>query len=476
MPFQVTLLDDNGYEGDEQVILTLSNPTGGAVLGETSQVTLIIAEDDQAPAAGLLVFSASGFVAAETDGLIEVTVERQGGSTGVAQVNYATADGTANAGIDYQVASGILTFADGEVTKTFEVTIMDDALFEGDETINLVLSNAVGASVGDTATATITVSDDDQPPAAGSLIFSNTAIVAAEDGGEVSVTVSRSGGSSGAVSVDYNTADGTATASSDYTYRSGTVSFADGDATEQTFTVPVLNDSEVESDESILLLMSNFQGGAVAGEQSQGQITITDDDALSASAVIGFTITSLTVNESSVNASFTIDRSEVLTGSVSVDLSVGVSTAVVGSDFNVTTGTLVFANNETQKTINMEIIDNTVVDGNRTVTFVLGNASATASIDNDSGSFTLTIEDDDGQDGGSVDNGGGGGGGGSADLLLLLGLMVFFLGYLQLQYIRQVPAIRKYSVDERTIKGNSNSIASLGQITPRSLVTDSKLL
>lgn len=448
--FQVTLLDDSEYEGDERVTLTLSNPTGGAVLGQTAQVDLVITEDDAAPASGLLVFSASDLGADEADGLIEVTVERQGGSSGAAQVNYATADGTAIAGIDYQVASGTLMFADGELSKTFEITIVDDALFEGTETINLILSDAVGASLGDTSTATISVTDDDVPPAAGSLIFSNSAITAAEDGGDVTVTVSRSGGSTGAVSVDYNTADGTAIASSDYTYTSGNISFTDGDEADKTFTVPLLNDTEVESDETILLQMSNFQGGAVAGDQSSGQITITDDDVLNASTVIGFTITSLTVNESSVNASFTIDRSVVLTGTVSVDLSVGTSTAVAGSDFNVTTGTLQFASGETQKTINVEIIDNTVVDGDRTITFVLGNVSGTATIDSNSGSFTLTISDDD-QDGGSDgdDNGGGGGGGGSADLMLLLGLMIIFFGYLQLQNARQARACAKRRVDEQ---------------------------
>jgi hypothetical protein len=450
--FQIVLLDDSEYEGDERVTLSLSNPTGGAVLGQTSQVDLIIGEDDLAPDSGLLVFSASDFAADETDGLIEITVERQAGSTGAAQVNYATADGTAVAGIDYQVASGTLTFADGEQSKTFEVSIIDDALFEGTETINLILSNGVGASLGDTTSATITVSDDDEPPAAGSLIFSNTAISAAEDSGEVSVTVSRRGGSTGAVSVDYNTADGSAIASSDYSYAAGTISFADGDVTDQTFTVPLLNDSEVESDETILLQMSNFQGGAVAGDQSRGQITITDDDALNASAVIGFTMTSLTVNESSLNASFTIDRSVVLSGTVSVDLSVAASTAVAGSDFNVTTGTLQFANGETQKTINVEIIDNTVVDGDQTITFVLGNVSGIATIDSNSGSFTLTIADDD-QDGGS-DNSGGGGGGGSADLLLLLGLMIIFLGYLQLQHARRARAYRKLRVEaQQHLKG-----------------------
>ncbi|MES9972771.1 MAG: Calx-beta domain-containing protein, partial [Candidatus Thiodiazotropha sp.] len=100
------------------------------------------------------------------------------------------------------------------------------------------------------------------------------------------------------------------------------------------------------------------------------------------------------------------------------------SDAVAGTDYNVTTGTVRFANGETEKTITVEILDNTVTDGNRTITFALANAIGTAVIDSNSGTLTLTIIDDESDSGG--DGGGGGGGGSMGSFLMLLMLCALF--------------------------------------------------
>ena len=80
-------------------------------------------------------------------------------------------------------------------------------------------------------------------PAPGALQFSASGYAALEGGPAATVTVTRTGGSAGAVSVDYATADGTATAGADYTAANGTVNFADGDATPQTFDITILDDT-----------------------------------------------------------------------------------------------------------------------------------------------------------------------------------------------------------------------------------------
>ena len=105
-------------------------------------------------------FSTANYSVNENGGAAVITVTRTGGSAAVS-VNYATSNGTATAGADYQPASGTLNFAAGETTKTFSVTIIDDTLVEGNETVNLTLSSPVGATLGTPATAVLTIIDDD---------------------------------------------------------------------------------------------------------------------------------------------------------------------------------------------------------------------------------------------------------------------------------------------------------------------------
>lgn len=422
--FQVTVLDDSAYEGDERVNLSLSNPSGGAVIGANSAADLIITEDDQTPASGQIEFSVNTYAADEFNGSVTIEVVRQNGSTGVAMVNYTTSDGTATAGNDYIVNSATLIFANGEISKSFDVTLNDDADFEGIETFNLTLSNVFGALLGDITSASVSLSDDDDPPAAGAVVFTDSIQSVSEDGNSATISVSREGGSAGAISVDYTTMDGSAIASSDYTFSTGRISFAAGEAVSKSFDVAIINDTQLEGDEQLALQLVNPQGGAVLGTQSLSQLTITDDEAQSSSAILAFTVNSLSVDESSAVANISISRANVLTGSVTVDLSVESTTAVSGTDFNVTTGTLQFVDGESQKNISVEIIDNTLEDGNKTITFTIGNATGVAVIDTANSTVTLTILDDDGTTNpGNGDSGGGGGGGGSIDLLLLAFLL-----------------------------------------------------
>jgi CSLREA domain-containing protein len=106
-----------------------------------------------------------------TSHTVMVTVIRDGGSDGVASVHYATSDGTATiADNDYVAASGNLTWLDGDATsRTFNVVINGDLKVEPDETINLTLSNAIGAILGVPNTGTITIVNDDQAPVAFNL-------------------------------------------------------------------------------------------------------------------------------------------------------------------------------------------------------------------------------------------------------------------------------------------------------------------
>ncbi len=109
-----------------------------------------------------LQFEAAAFDVGEGAGSRQVTVTRSGLLDPVA-VNFATAGGTASDRSDYTPARGTLAFGTGETSKTFTVLITDDGLVEGDEIINLVLSEpaGAGAGLGNLASAVLTIVDND---------------------------------------------------------------------------------------------------------------------------------------------------------------------------------------------------------------------------------------------------------------------------------------------------------------------------
>lgn len=256
---------------------TASNPTvtwSGASRTATASIMLNAAVPGSP---GTLQLSLSDYSVNEAAGTATITVTRAGGSSGAASVQYATSDGSANQPGDYTSASGTLNWADGDAAdKTFTVTIIDDAAIESSETVNLTLSNATGASMGTPNTATITISDNDVA-GPGSLQFNSSGYSVDETAGTVTITVTRTGGSSGAASVNYATSNDTALAGSDYTSTSGTLNWADGDSADKTFTVSITNDPDAESNEAFNLTLSGATGASM-GTPSSSAVTIPFND------------------------------------------------------------------------------------------------------------------------------------------------------------------------------------------------------
>ena len=114
-------------------------------------------------------------------------------------------------------------------------------------------------------------------PEYGSLSFSSATYSVAEDGDTVTITVNRTGGSDGTVTVDYLTSDGTATDGSDYTATSGTLTFSEGE-TSKTFIIIIKDDTQYEGKETVNLTLSSPTGGAMLGEPSSAVLTIIDNE------------------------------------------------------------------------------------------------------------------------------------------------------------------------------------------------------
>jgi YVTN family beta-propeller protein len=157
--FIIPITNNAVNAGNKTVNLALSTPGGGATLGNPSTAVLTIVEDEGKP--GSIAFAASSWSVAENIGTATITATRSGGSTGAVAVSYATepTGSTATAGSDYLAASGTLAWGDGVAgSQTFPVTIYSDALVEGDETINLKLTNSTnGATLATPSTAVLTI-------------------------------------------------------------------------------------------------------------------------------------------------------------------------------------------------------------------------------------------------------------------------------------------------------------------------------
>jgi hypothetical protein len=161
----VTIVDDSNFEGDESIIFSLANASGGAGLGGQSTATLMIRDDDiRSPGAVHFEQQAQQFT---EGGSITITIVREGGSDGQIAVELNSVDGTARAGSDYNALSVVLQFADGETSKSVTLSSIDDAIVESTENLKLELSNpSGGTTVSIPADATITIRDNDRatPP------------------------------------------------------------------------------------------------------------------------------------------------------------------------------------------------------------------------------------------------------------------------------------------------------------------------
>src|SRR5262249_40584350 len=151
---------------------------------------------------GTLQLGAATYSVGETGGSATITVTRTGGSTGLVGVTLATSNGTATSGSDYTAVTQTVSFADGDMAnKTVTIPILDDGVFEGNETVNIALTNPTGGvTLGNPNTALLTIVDN-ETSAAGTLQLSSPTYSITEDGGSATITITRTGGSVGAVAV-----------------------------------------------------------------------------------------------------------------------------------------------------------------------------------------------------------------------------------------------------------------------------------
>ncbi|HEY0546321.1 MAG TPA: Calx-beta domain-containing protein [Pyrinomonadaceae bacterium] len=356
--------------------------------------------------AGTLALSSATYSVGEAAGSVTITVNRTGGTNGAVAVNYSLTNGTATggaacgAGVDFVNTGGTVNFADGQASQTFMVPICNDAVFEGNETFNVMLSGATGgATIGAQASAVVTIVDD-EVAMPGTVQFSAPTYTVAENvgGGLATITVTRTGGSDGAVSVDYATvAGGTATggascgAGVDYVNASGTLNWTNGDSAPKTFTITICNDTTNEASETVNLALSNATGGATIGAQGTAVLTITDDDTVPSISIND--VSQFEGNVGTTNFTFNVTLSAASGQSVTVHYQTADGTATAPSDYTAILDTpLTFMPGQTSLPVTVSVIGDTNFEANETFFVNLSNPTNATILDNQGQG---TIQNDD---------------------------------------------------------------------------------
>ncbi len=213
----VAVAGDTALEANETFTVNLSNAGATPIIDAQGVGTII--NDDQLPTLSINNVSiAEGNAGTQ---ILNFSVTLSAASTQTVTVQYATANGTANAGDDFVDKTGTLTFAPGITSQSVAITINGDTTVEPDEDFTINLTAPTNAAIADAQGLGSIINDD-----GGTLQFSTSVFTVSEAGAFATISVTRANGSSGAVSVSYATSNGTASAPGDYTSQNGTLNWA----------------------------------------------------------------------------------------------------------------------------------------------------------------------------------------------------------------------------------------------------------
>ncbi|WP_303901386.1 Calx-beta domain-containing protein [Thiohalomonas denitrificans] len=261
----IAVTDDTELEGEEHFTLQLSNPINALIDTATTGITIL---DDETASVGVVKILNVSPAVSEGAGSVNVTVYRTGGERELA-VGYATRDGTAVAGSDYQAVAGELRFSGASEQHTVSVPIIDDGVAEPRQAFLLELS---GAPISGPATAEISVLDDDSGTE--SAISAISQIEVGENAPLANVVFRRMGDASQPLEVRFRTLDGLAKAGKDFLARQGNLIF-EANKAELSVPITLIDDSEVEGDESFLVSLLDASGDNVLAEVT---VAILDDE------------------------------------------------------------------------------------------------------------------------------------------------------------------------------------------------------
>jgi len=377
----IPVYDDGVVTSNLTVGLDLSQPFPAGDLGNQPTAVLTILNDDSD-----ISFSATTYQVPKNviSGVAAINVLRQGATYGTSTVLFSTTtNGTAIPGTDYTPVYELLTFSPGVSNIMVPVSINNNGIPEVNQTVGLQLTEVTGSYPVSPTNAVLTIINTVNAP--GQLAFSATNYNVTEGGGvgysTVVVTVVRTNGSSGIVSVHFSTLDGTAGSGIKYVATNGFLTFGDGQSS-QSFNVEVVNTTTAEGTEYFGVALTNATGGASFATPTNATITI-----LNTNTGIAFASTSTTFVEPTNTVPRTVSvnvvRLNSTNGVTTVNYSTQNGTAVAGTNFvGITNAVLTFEPGISETNILITTLQDPRPDRSLDLEFtvVLSNPSAGAQL------------------------------------------------------------------------------------------------
>ncbi|MEM7801434.1 MAG: choice-of-anchor D domain-containing protein [Chloroflexota bacterium] len=255
-----------------QILNTASVTTTTALAGagQLAATTSTTIADVSAPSAQ---FSSPVYTAVEGDGTTLISVNIDPAPAVPVTIDLTVADRSDVANPIVVNGTQTLSFSVGEGSQIVAISINEDSIFEGDQVVDLTLSNpSTGLLVGGTSAATLTLADNDAAP---TISFADLIIPEGNSLGSADLPVSLSAAAGVTITVDYATSDISAVAGQDYTAINGLLSIPVGQIS-GTISIPVLGDIDIEPDELFVVQISNPSAGTISNNNAV--VTLTNDD------------------------------------------------------------------------------------------------------------------------------------------------------------------------------------------------------
>ena len=383
----VTVNGDNVVEPDEVFLVKLQNQSANALIVNDTAVGTINNDDT-----ALVSIAANDAVAAEPADSGQFTVTLTNLSDTATQVSYSVV-GTATPGSDYTALTGSVTIAANSPSATIDVSVVNDDVLEGDETVEVTLTGITGGdgniTLGGSTTAVVTISDED----AALVSISATITPAVEPGTNGMFAVILSNLSSTATQVSYSVV-GTATPGSDYTALTGSVTVPAGSVA-GAVPILVLDDALLESDETVTVTLNSITGGdadvSIDAANASDTVTISDNE----TALVSIAANDAAAAEPADGGQFTVTQSALSSTDTVISYTVG-GDAVAGTDYTALSGTVTILAGAADATIDVAVLDDALLESDETVTVTLSSITsgdADVSIDAANASDTVTISD-----------------------------------------------------------------------------------